>query len=266
MACRLRLKNANFDLHLLQADAGISPTHYQRSTFPKYFQDKISVIHDGIDTKRIKPNPQVTMRLNGMDLTKNDEIITFVNRNLEPMRGYHIFMRALPKILKDNPKARVIIVGGDDVSYGSKPPAGTTWKQLFLNEVCGQLDLSRVHFVGKLPYPDFIQLLQLSTVHVYLTYPFVLSWSLLEAMSAGCAIVASDTAPVREVIKHYETGLLADFFDVKALTERVGNLLKNPLKRQRLGDLARQLILQQYYIEKVCLPKHRVWVENIFYG
>ncbi len=263
MACRLKLKNANFDLHLLQADAGLSPTHYQRSTFPEYFQHKISVIHDGIDTNRIKPNPQVSMRLNGMELTKNDEIITFVNRNLEPMRGYHIFMRALPNILKENPKARVIIVGGDDVSYGSKPPAGTTWKQLFLNEVCDQLDLSRIHFVGKLPYPDFIQLLQLSSVHVYLTYPFVLSWSLLEAMSAGCAIVASNTAPVREVIKHNETGLLVDFFDVNAITEQVSYLLKNPTEIKRLGDMARELILQQYDLEKVCLPKQRLWVGDL---
>ncbi len=263
VACRLRLKNANFDLHLLQADAGISPTHYQRSTFPRHFQNKISVIHDGIDTNHIKPNPHVTMRLNGMELTKDDEIITFVNRNLEPMRGYHIFMRALPKILKDNPKARVIIVGGDDVSYGSKPPAGTTWKQLYLNEVCDQLDLNRVHFVGKLPYPDFIQLLQLSTVHVYLTYPFVLSWSLLEAMSAGCAIVASDTAPVREVIKHNEMGLLVDFFDVNAIAERVSFLINSPSERQRLGEMARELILQKYDLERVCLPRQKLWVESV---
>ena len=263
MACRLRLKNASFDLHLLQADAGISPTHYQRSTFPEYFQGKISVIHDGVDTNRIKPNPQVTMRLNGMELTKSDEIITFVNRNLEPMRGYHIFMRALPKILNDNPKARVIIVGGDDVSYGSKPPAGTTWKDLFLNEVCDQLDLKRVHFVGKLPYPNFIQLLQLSSVHVYLTYPFVLSWSLLEAMSAGCAIVASDTAPVREVIKHNETGLLVDFFDVNTIAEKASFLLNNPTERQRLGESASEFILRQYDFGGGCLPKQRLWVEDL---
>lgn len=263
MACRLRLKNANFDLHLLQADAGISPTHYQRSTFPKHFQDKISVIHDGIDTNRIRPNPSVTMRLNGMELTKNDEIITFVNRNLEPMRGYHIFMRALPKILKENPKARVIIVGGDDVSYGSKPPAGTTWKQHFLNEVCDQLDLTRIHFVGKLPYPDFIQLLQLSTVHVYLTYPFVLSWSLLEAMSAGCAIVASDTAPVREVIKQNETGLLVDFFDVNAIAEKVSYLLGNSKERQQLGDVARNFVLQQHDLANVCLQKQKLWTNTV---
>jgi glycosyltransferase involved in cell wall biosynthesis len=263
MACRLRLKNANFDLHLLQADAGISPTHYQRSTFPEYFQSKISVIHDGIDTNHIKPNPQVTMRLNGMALTRNDEIITFVNRNLEPMRGYHIFMRALPSILKENPRARVIIVGGDDVSYGSKPPAGTTWKDLFLNEVCDQLDVSRVHFVGNLPYPDFIQLLQLSSVHVYLTYPFVLSWSLLEAMSAGCAIVASDTAPVREVIKHNETGLLVEFFDLNAIAEKVSFLLNNPTERQRLGESAREFVLRQCDLGGVCSSKQRLWVKDL---
>lgn len=262
ITCRLRLKNANFDLHLLQADAGIAPTHYQRSTFPTQFQSKISVIHDGIDTNRIKPNPQVTMRLNGVTLTKSDQVITFVNRNLEPMRGYHIFMRALPKILKDNPKARVIIVGGDYVSYGTKPPAGTTWKQRFLNEVRDQLDLTRVHFVGKLPYPDFIQLLQLSTVHIYLTYPFVLSWSLLETMSAGCAVVASDTAPVREVIKHNETGLLVDFFDVNAIEEKVSYLLNNPTERQRLGEMAREFVLSNYDLHGGCLPNQIEWVKS----
>lgn len=263
IVCRLKLKNASFDLHLLQADAGLSPTSYQRSTFPAYFQDKISVIHDGINTNLVKPSPQVTMRLNGIELTKSDEIITFVNRNLEPMRGYHIFMRALPKILKENPTARVIIVGGDDVSYGSKPPVGTTWKQLFLNEVREQLDFSRVHFVGKLSYPDFIQLLQLSSVHVYLTYPFVLSWSLLEAMSAGCAIVASDTVPVREVIKQNETGLLVDFFDVTAIADQVSYLLKSSTERYRLGEMARECILQHYDLKTICLPRQKLWVEAV---
>lgn len=263
LACRLKLKNANFDLHLLQADAGIAPTHYQRSVFPEYFQPKISVIHDGINTRLIKPNPHVTMRLNGITLTKSDQVVTFVNRNLEPMRGYHIFMRALPKILKENPKARVIIVGGDDVSYGSRPPEGTSWKQIFLNEVRDQLDMSRVHFVGKLAYPDFIQLLQLSTVHVYLSYPFVLSWSLLEAMSAGCAIVASYTAPVREVIKHNETGVLVDFFDATALSDQVTYLLSEPITRQRLGETARELVLRRYDLAVVCLQKQKLWVDAV---
>jgi len=155
------------------------------------------------------------------------------------------------------------------VSYGCKLPAGTTLKQLFLDEVCDQLDLTRVHFVGELPYPDFIQLLQLSTVRVCMTYPFVLSWSLLEAMSAGCAIVAGDTAPVREVIKHNETGLLVDFFDVDAIVEMVSYLLGNPKERQRLGEIARELILQQYDLCSIYLLRQKYlvnsnWELNIF--
>lgn len=264
LVCRLKLKNATFDLQLAQADAGISPTHFQRSVFPEQFHSKISVIHDGINTELVKPNPNVTMQLNGKTLTRDDQIITFVNRNLEPMRGYHIFMRALPEILKQNPKARVVIVGGDDVSYGCKPPAGTTWKEIFLNEVKSRLDMSRVHFVGKLSYPNFIQLLQLSTVHVYLTYPFVLSWSLLEAMSAGCAIVASDTAPVREVIKNYETGLLVDFFDANAIAAKVSYLLENSKERQGLGEIARGLILQRYDLRSICLLRQKYWVNSNF--
>jgi glycosyltransferase involved in cell wall biosynthesis len=265
--CRLRLKNANHDLQFALADALISPTQFQASTLPQALQRKITVVHDGIDTQVLKPNPNAELRLNNsLLLNKHSEIITFVNRNLEPMRGYHIFMRALPEILRQRPNARVIIVGGDDVSYGSKPPAGTTWKNLFLNEVRDQLDMSRVHFVGKIAYPNFIKLLQISTVHVYLTYPFVLSWSILEAMSLGCAIVASNTAPVREAITHDETGRLVGFFDKEDLIAQVVDLLQNPTERERLGNAAREYAIAHYDLQAVCLPKQLEWVERLVKG
>jgi glycosyltransferase involved in cell wall biosynthesis len=261
---RLRMKNAGQDLQFLQADAVISPTRFQCSTLSPSVQAITSVIHDGIDTQLLKPDENAALHLNGnIKLTKNDDIITFVNRNLEPMRGYHIFMRSLPEILRNRPHARVIIVGGDDVSYGAKPPAGNTWKQIFLSEVRNQLDMSRVHFVGKLAYTNFIKLLQISSVHVYLTYPFVLSWSLLEAMSLECAIVASDTAPVREVITYEETGLLVDFFDKEGLCKSICELLDNPEKRKRLGKAARELVITQYDLHSICLPKQIAWVEAL---
>jgi glycosyltransferase involved in cell wall biosynthesis len=262
--CRLRLKNLNNLLHFEVADAGISPTRWQASTFPERFRDRITVVHDGIDTEAVAPNHNVSLTLNGnLALTKQDEVITFVNRNLEPYRGYHIFMRALPEILKRRPKARALIVGGDDVSYGARPPRGQKWKDIFLNEVREQLDTTRVHFLGNIPYPHFLALLQLSTVHVYLTYPFVLSWSLLEAMSAGCAIVGSDTAPLREAIKHGETGRLVNFFDVQGLANAVCALLDDPAARQRLGQNARQFVVENYDLKTVCLPRQLAWVEAL---
>lgn len=262
--CRLRLKNASHDLQFALADALISPTEFQRSTFPKSLQQKITVVHDGIDTQLLQPNTNAELRLNSsVVLNRQSEIITFVNRNLEPMRGYHIFMRALPAILKARPNARVIIVGGDDVSYGSKPPEGTTWKKLFLDEVRGQLDMSRVHFVGKIAYPNFIKLLQISSVHVYLTYPFVLSWSLLEAMSIGCAIVASSTGPVNEVITHKETGNLVEFFDVEDFAVQVIHLLENPQEREYLGKAAREYAVANYDLQGICLPKQLEWVNRL---
>ena len=274
-ACRLRLKNLNNLLHFEVADAGISPTHWQASTFPEPFRSKITVVHDGIDTHAVAPKPSVTMsfkKANGDDVkvVKGDEVITFVNRNLEPYRGYHIFMRALPEILKRRPKARVLIVGADDVSYGARPTleknGGTKWKDIFASEVRPRIpdsDWSRLHFLGHVAYQHFIPLLQLSSVHVYLTYPFVLSWSLLEAMSAGCAIVASDTQPLHEAIKHNETGRLVDFFDTNAIAEEVVQLLGSSDERQRLGANARKFAVSTYDLKTVCLPRQLEWVEGL---
>jgi glycosyltransferase involved in cell wall biosynthesis len=183
-------------------------------------------------------------------------------------------MRALPAILKARPNARVLIVGADGISYGAAPPplpadaagqpgAKRSWRQIFLDEVQGELDMSRVHFLGTVPYAQFISMLQLSTVHVYLTYPFVLSWSLLEAMSAGCAIVASDTAPVREAIRHGVTGHLVDFFDPAALAQQVIALCDDPTERAKLGAQARAFAVENYDLETRCLPGQIEWVERL---
>jgi glycosyltransferase involved in cell wall biosynthesis len=265
--CRLSLKNLNNHLHFNLSDAWISPTHWQASTFPENFQAKMQVIHDGIHTNIAKPNLLATYQpLQNRPFTRNDEIITFINRNLEPYRGYHIFMRALPELLKSRPNAHILIVGGNGVSYGSKPKAGKSWKDIFIDEVRPKIsdaDWVRVHFLGNIPYQDYLSLLQVSTVHVYLTYPFVLSWSLLEAMSIGCAIVASNTQPLHEVIQHNVTGRLVDFFDVAALTTEVINLLDQPDRREHLGRAARTFAKKHYDLETICLPQQVQWVERL---
>jgi len=265
--CRLRLKNLNNLLHFDIADAGISPTHWQASTFPEPFRSKVTVVHDGIDTGLVRPSAGVRLVINdAVSLGRDDEVITFVNRNLEPYRGYHTFMRALPEILRRRPRARVLVVGGDEVSYGAAAPAGRKWREIFAAEARVQVDQSqweRVHFVGQLPYEHFIPLLQLSAVHVYMTYPFVLSWSLLEAMSVGCAIVASDTAPLREAITHGTNGLLTDFFDHQALAGRVCELLDDPEERRRLGVNARAFAVENYDLRSVCLPRQLAWVREV---
>ena len=263
-ACRIRVKNMNYLSHFPIANAGIAPTEWQRSVFPEPFRSRIAVIHDGIDTDLLAPDPDATLGLNNsIKLTRDDEIITFVNRNLEPYRGYHSFMRALPAILRARPNARVLIVGGDQVSYGAPSKDGVSWKEKYLAEVAGQIDRSRVHFVGKIPYRQYIALLQLSTVHIYLTYPFVLSWSLLEAMSCACAIVGSDTVPLHEAIRHGETGRLVDFFDTGRLAEEVIGLLANPAERERLGRAARAYAQAHYDLKQVSLPRQLQWVKDL---
>lgn len=264
LVCHQNLKNANDLLHFEIADAGISPTKWQAGTYPEHFRKKITIVHDGVDTKALAPNPKVGICIKkGLTLFKSDPVVTFVNRNLEPHRGYHIFMRALPEILKRNPRARTLIIGGNQTSYHEKPPQGTTWMDIFLDEVKDRLDMSRVHFLGRLPYEHYIGVMQLSTVHVYLTYPFVLSWSLVEAMSMGCSIVASDTAPVQEVIEHDQTGRLVNFFDIQGIADNVTELLDNPNERQRLGANAREFAVKHYDLQTKCLPKQIEWVEGL---
>ena len=266
-ALRLRLRNLNNALHFDAADAGISPTEFQASTFPEPFRSDISVIHDGIDTELVKPNPDAVLKISDdLSLTREDEVITFINRNLEPYRGYHAFMRALPKLLKARPNAQVVLLGGDEVSYGSRPPKGKTWKQIYIDEVRDQIsdeDWARVHYLGRVPYDTFLAMMQVSRLHIYLTYPFVLSWSLLEAMSAEAAILASDTAPVLEAIRDDETGWLTDFFDGDALVEKASALLDDPETRARLGKAAREFVLKSYDLKTQCLPKQLDWVARL---
>lgn len=264
---RLRLKNINNMMHLDVGDLALSPTQYQASTFPDTFRERISVIHDGIDTAAVAPDADVVFPVSEtLSVSRSDEVITFVNRNLEPYRGYHVFMRALPRLLKERPHARVLIVGGDEVSYGAQPPKGRTWKQIYIDEVRGKIstpDWDRVHFLGKIPYDKFLKLLQVSRAHVYLTYPFVLSWSLIEAMSIATPIVASNTDPVAEVIKDGETGLLFDFFDGDGMIESVCRLLDDHDLAAALGANARALAKSRYDLQSVCLPAQLEWLNRL---
>lgn len=264
--CRMQFRNLNHLLHSSIADAAISPTKFQADTYPESFRTRIEVIHDGVDTKMLCPDEQASVRLgNGRVLNKDSEVVSFVNRNLEPYRGYHIFMRALPDLLSARPKADILIVGGIDVSYGSSPKEGS-WKDHFLNEVREQhpeSDWSRVHFLGHIPYDQYLSVLRVAKVHVYLTYPFVLSWSLLEAMSVGTAIVASDTGPVREVIQDRITGRMVDFFDAKEISKVTVELLANKAERDKLAAKARQYVIENFDLHSVCLPAQLEWVHSL---
>lgn len=249
---------------LLHADAGLSPTAWQASTYPAALRNLISIIHDGVDTAAVAPDPNARFELpDGQILTPGDEVLTFVNRNLEPYRGYHIFMRALPDVMKARPKAQIVVVGGDEVSYGAAPPGEKGWKHRFFAEVQAKIDPARLHFVGKLPYPRFLSLLQVSRAHAYLTYPFVLSWSMIEAMAAGCHVVASNTPPVTEVIRQGENGTLVDFFDVPAWSAALIEALAHPTRFEALRRAARQTVVSHYDLRSICLPRMVALVEGL---
>ncbi|ESQ74970.1 glycosyltransferase family 4 protein [Asticcacaulis sp. AC402] len=262
--CRIRARNAHLLLSLELCDAGWSPTQWQMSRHPKPFQDKINVIFDGIDTNTARPNPNAKFVLaDGRVLTPQDEVITYVARNLEPYRGFPTFMRALPELLKARPNATLLVCGATGVSYGSKPKRGDTWKDVMLEEtgLPSHPDFGRVHFLGHLPYARYISLLQVSSAHIYLTYPFVLSWSFMEAMSAGCRLIASNTAPVLEVLKDGENGWLTDFFDPGDLVVNVVRALEDP-NAPAIRAAARETILGCYDL-KTCVPKQLQMIERV---
>ena len=261
---RVTARQASLLLAMNSADRAQAPTAWQASTFPAELRSKISIVHEGIETGQCVPwaGASVRVRNGTITLKPGDEVITFVNRNLEPYRGYHVFIRALPKVLAARPNARAIIVGGNEVSYGASPGPGRTWREIFLAEVRDRLDMSRVHFVGKIPYNVFINLMQVSAVHPYLTYPFVLSWSMLEAMSAGALVLGSRTPPVEEVIRDGENGRLIDFFDVEAWSDAIIEALAEPARFRAMREAARRTIIERYDLQSVCLPRQIELVES----
>jgi glycosyltransferase involved in cell wall biosynthesis len=261
---RVRIRNTHLLHALASCDVALAPTEFQKRRHPDWAQQRIRVIHEGIDTPRFRPdaNASVQLQTAGVTLRPGDEVITFTVRQLEPYRGYHIFMRALPLLQKLRPQVRVVLVGGDGSSYSAQPPPGKTWKDIFLAEVAERLDMSRVHFVGRVPHAVLTQLMQVSAVHVYLTYPFVLSWSLMEAMSVGCLVVASDTEPVREVIEDGRNGLLTDFFDVEALAHRIADTLARRDQLAPLRAAARETIVGRYDLARHCLPAQLALLEQ----
>ena len=267
-AIRVHAKNATGLLAYSQADRIVSPTRFQGSLLPEMVQDRVRVIHEGVDTQAVRPDGNRPGRIvlpGGVVLDGTGPVVTFVNRRFEPMRGFHTFMRALPALLERVPNAQIVLIGADHpATYGAPAGEGTTWKARLMAELEGRLDLSRVHFTGTLPLAEMHALMRISRAHVYLTYPFALSWSCLEAMALGCLVVGSRTAPVEEVIEHGRNGLLVDMFDAPALAECLVEVCGRPREAfAQLRVAARQTILDRFDRARVCEPAWTGLVEEV---
>jgi len=259
--CRLRARCAHLLLALEAADHTLCPTQWQKSLHPAAFRDRISVIFDGVDTELVSPAPNTRFTLpNGRVLTSQDEVVSFVSRTLEPCRGFHTFMRALPRLCALRPRAQIVIVGGDGPGYGALPSDGKTWRQRLSEEVA--IDPARVHFAGVVDYSAYLDLLRLSSAHVYLTIPFVLSWSMVEAMAAGCLVIGSNTAPVQEVIEPGRNGLLVDFFAVDELAETIALALAERDGFAAMRHRARDTVIENYSLQ-VSLPRQLALIETM---
>lgn len=253
---RIRTKNLGNLLALDAVDYGQCPTKWQKSLYPKEYLSKLHIVHEGIDTQLVAPDQSARFKVpqTNLELTPDSEVVTYVARNLEPYRGFPSFMRSLPAVLSRRPEAHVLVVGGDEVSYGTKLPKGKSFRAQMLEELGSSIDLARVHFLGKVPYSWFTKILQVSTVHVYLTYPFVLSWSMLEAMAAGCLVVGSRTPPVEEVIRDGDNGLLADIHSPGDIAERVIGALTDRASFATIRVNARRTVVDHYDLRSICLP------------
>ena len=252
---QLRTRNAINLLGLDAVDWGQTPTKWQWNQYPKHHRNRISIVHEGVDTSQVRPDPTASLWLSGgLRLSRRHKVVTYVARDLEPYRGFHRFMRALPKVLQRRPDAQVLIVGDNGVSYGRRSERASSYRAQLFAELQGKLDLSRVHFLGRLPYQQYLTVLRISTVYVYLTYPFVLSWSLLEAMATGCFVIGSRTPPVEEVIRDGENGQLVEFFDEEGLADRITDALDRD--NEALRSTARETVLKRYDLDTVCLPAY----------
>jgi glycosyltransferase involved in cell wall biosynthesis len=245
---RVHAKNASQVLAFAYADRIVCPTPFQASSFPDSLQHAIRIVHEGVDIGHAQRRPDAKFKLpNGKLLDRSTPVVTFVNRTFEPLRGFHIFMRALPAFLNACPEAEVVLIGNSAVSgYGAHSPNGKDWVSWILDELGERLDRSRVHFVGKVPHSALIDAFSISRAHVYYTYPFVLSWSLVEAMAAECTIIASDTGPVRDAITDGVEGVLLPFFDVAALSDTMVRAIRDPEAFARMGAAARKRALEGY--------------------
>ncbi len=259
MDLRIRIYNAPILLELESCDRGMAPTDWQRKQHPPEFHRKMDVLHEGIDTNFFQPNPGAKLKLPGLDLSHVDEVVTYSTRGMEPYRGFPQFMAAVALIQQRRPNCHVVVVGKDEVCYGKRLPDGKTYKQQALESI--ELDLSRLHFTGYLPYPQYLQVLQASGVHIYLTCPFVLSWSMLEAMATGCLVIGSNTPPVQEIIEDGQNGLLVDFFSPQAIAERVDEVFAHPDRMAQMRWQARQTIVKNYDLDRL-LPQHLQWIHD----
>ncbi|MBJ6134687.1 glycosyltransferase family 4 protein [Ochrobactrum sp. Q0168] len=262
MRKRLRLRNMAQLVTLESMDGGFSPTHWQKSLYPKAAQNRIAVVHEGVDTKVFYPDRHASLQLPDGRVLKAGEsrVITFVARDLEPYRGFPQALEAAAKVIRQNKDAIFVFVGGDGVSYGTPPPGGGSWREHLLRD--HELPSDRVVFLGSIPHADLRKLYQISTAHIYLTYPFVLSWSVIEAMACGALIIGSDTPPVREVIRAGQNGLLVPFYDTEVLAQTVLDVLADPDACLKMRAAARRTIENRFRLSE-CLRQQKTLIDAV---
>lgn len=258
---RTYFRNAVLLVDLVNCDRGYSPTHWQRDQLPELFRPKIDVIFDGIDTNLWRSLPRHPRRVGSTQVSDDVKLITYVARGFESIRGFDIFMKVARRLCQMRSDVRFLVIGEDRICYGGDAArtGGKTYKEWVLAQ--DDYDLSRFDFIGRVPPEVLAQVFSITDLHLYLTVPFVLSWSLMNALSCGSVVLASNTAPVREMIQHERNGLLVDFFDVDGFADLANEVLDHPARYRPLGEAGRRMIEEQYSVE-VCFPRWKKMIEE----
>ena len=245
---------------LARADLLIAPTEWQKSQFPSHMRGAIEIAPDGVNTTLLKPDPHATFELaDGRRFSAGDRVITYVARGADPFRGFRQFIDALAIVQERDPGVEAIIVGDKTVYYGAGNGTDSHFNEVMAS---ARIDMARTHFTGTLPYEQYCKVLQVSAAHVYLTVPFILSWSALEALSAGCAFVGSATSPVQEFVTHGENGLLADFFDVEALAANIAHAVAGGSDIDAMRMKARKTMLEKWSAENA-IARHEALIAKL---
>ena len=253
-ATRFSSANLITELALLQSSASVVASRSQLLSFPKSLQHRLTLQPEGVDLQRIKPDASacLTIPKMGLEFRAGQPLVTFISRHLEPLRGLRQMLMAWPLVSQTIPEAQLLLVGGKGQGYSLQRPKGQNHLEDALNNLPDTTNRRTIHCLGRLPYEEMLTLLQCSACHVALSYPYTLSWSVLEALSCGVPVISNPDSPISVELGDDANKALAlvPFDDIASLSLKTIELLQHPQRARAMGAAGRSWIEQNASLEQ----------------